>query len=265
MTKDSASHHPVVLQRQPSIYTLLGALQSALWFFALPPLCKPLWPIVFGNFSSSAQTDEVILWAIVFPYFLAYALLIALPPYLLQWEFFEQFKISTDPWPWQDTRQTVKSDYWKLMKRSMFIDAMNLVIGVPLVVYTKTILFPDRALSFSMDDWPNQYELSRDILLSVVLHEFGFYCTHRLFHAIPSLYKYHKVHHQYKQNNVLSAQHFHPIDFLASIAIPAILPTVVLCPHSFTQFMVGLWVFTANLDDHLGYAFPWTVVRWFPL
>ncbi|KAL7531558.1 hypothetical protein ACHAXR_004111, partial [Thalassiosira sp. AJA248-18] len=260
--KKTSTPTPPILQRAPSIYTLLGALQSAIWLFALPPLCKSFWPLLFGNFSP--QTAEVLLWTILAPYFVVYVLLVALPVYLLQWGFFEQFKISKDPWPWKDERDDIRKGFWKMMKKSLCIDAMNLLVGVPGVVYAKTVLFPARTLSFSIDDWPTLWQSSCDVLIMVVLHEFGFYWTHRLFHAYPALYKYHKVHHEYKQNNVLSAQHFHIVDFLGSIALPAILPTIIVCPHSFTQFQVGLWIFTANLDDHLGYAFPWTVVRWFP-
>ena len=97
-----------------------------------------------------------------------------------------------------------------------------------------------------------------------IIHEFLFYWSHRTMHAYPQLYKYHKIHHEYKQNNVLSAQHFHPIDFFFSIGGPATLTTIIVKPHSFTQYHFGLWLLTANFDDHLGYAFPWTPIRWFP-
>ena len=35
-------------------------------------------------------------------------------------------------------------------------------------------------------------------------------------------------------------------------------------PHSSTLFQSVLWTMYANLDDHVGYAFPWSPVRWFP-
>jgi sterol desaturase/sphingolipid hydroxylase (fatty acid hydroxylase superfamily) len=102
------------------------------------------------------------------------------------------------------------------------------------------------------------------VLQLFVISDFGFYATHRLMH-LPKLYRFHKVHHEYKNNDILAAQHFHPIDFFISIASPVLLTTVFVRPHAFTQFMAGLWIFTANLDDHIGYAFPWSPVRWFPL
>lgn len=246
-----------VMQRSISIYTFIGALQSAFCFFVLPIICKPLWPTIF-NEGFSPQIAEVLIWAVTAPYFILYALLVALPTYLLEWDFFEQYKISTSTWPWKDKRDKIRKDFWKLTYKSICIDFMNIFIFLPCCVYTKTILFPNRGLSFSIDDWPTYWELGRDVLALAITHEFGFYWAHRITHAIPSLYKYHKVHHEYKQNDVLASQYFHPVDFFLSIALPAILSTIIIKPHSFTWLQTGLWIFTANLDDHLAYAFPWS-------
>lgn len=249
---------PPARQGALSLYTLLGAVQSALWFFALPPLCKPLWPLIFDGLSPALR--EIVVWSITAPYFLLYALFVALPPYLLGWEAFERYKISTDPWPWNDKRASVRDGFWARTRKSLRIDATNLFVFLPACVYAKTVLFPDRAVSFAVDEWPTHYEAGVGVLQLVVLSDFGFYWTHRMMHH-PSLYRFHKVHHEYKQNNVLSAQHFHPVDFFVSIAMPVIVTTLVVRPHSFTQVLAGLWIFTANCDDHLGYAFPWSSVR----
>ena len=87
--------------------------------------------------------------------------------------------------------------------------------------------------------------------------------SHRLAHH-PKLYKYHKVHHEYHENTVLAAQHEHPIDYIVTIATPALVAISVVGPHSFTLFQWAAWVIIANLDDHVGYEFPWSPVRWFP-
>jgi hypothetical protein len=280
----------IVRQRSPtSIYTLIGALQSAFWFFALPSLCQPLWPFIFGRFSP--QLAEVLLFAIPAPYFIVYAIVVALPPYLLQWEFFEQFKISKDPWPWHDLGKNIHSDnsrdhrqqvmsshstskslqrrhrqkveFRKLLFKSLCIDMASVFLYLPTCIYTKTLLLPQQTfrMSFSLDDWPTMYQSAILVPSMAIFHELLFYTTHRMMHAHPILYKYHKVHHEYKQNTILAAQYFHIVDFVLTIAGPVVLTTILFRPHSFTQFQVGLWIFTANLDDHLGYAFPWSAVR----
>ena len=63
----------------------------------------------------------------------------------------------------------------------------------------------------------------------------------------------------------MAAQHEHPIDYVITIAAPALLAVAVVAPHSFTLFQWLGWLIMANIDDHVGYAFPWSPVRWFPL
>ena len=111
-------------------------------------------------------------------------------------------------------------------------------------------------------DWPSY----RILLLRQpghdAVHEFGFYWCYRLAHH-PKLDKYHKVHHEYHQNMVLAAQHEHPIDYIVTIATPALL-AVSGRAQSFTLFQWIAWLVMANIDDHVGYEFPWSPVRWFP-
>ena len=164
-----------------------------------------------------------------------------------------------------DERESVRVEFWKLTRRSLLIDAMNMAICAPFYVYLRGMLLPNCTMSFDVDDWPTYATSFVDILSSVVLHEFLFYWSHRLMHAYPVLYRHHKVHHEYKRNTILSAQHFDPVDYIFSIAGPVILTSIVVRPHGITQFQIGLWIITTNLDDHLGYAFPWSPVRWFPL
>ncbi len=37
----------------------------------------------------------------------------------------------------------------------------------------------------------------------------------------------------------------------------------MVAPHSFTLFQWIAWIIVANIDDHVGYEFPWSPVRWF--
>ena len=212
---------------------------------------------------------------------LLYVLFAAVPSYVTfrNVEFIQQYKISTEPWPWlaiskQSNRDDDKKDalsekqrqqFWRRTNKSIVLDFFNLFVLIPALIHIKTIYISSHVMSFSIEDFPEPSIQSAATLLSMgIIHEFGFYWTHRLMHMYPSLYKYHKVHYEYKQNNVLSSQHFHVIDFLISIAIPTILTVEIVRPHGVTHLQFGLWLLTANFDDHLGYAFPWSAVRWFP-
>mmetsp|Transcript_8203 Transcript_8203/g.17962 ORF Transcript_8203/g.17962 Transcript_8203/m.17962 type:complete len:318 (+) Transcript_8203:41-994(+) len=253
---------PVIRQRQPSIFMLLGAILSGLWFFAVPPLQKSCWESLFSNLD--ATVAEMVVWAIPFPYFLIYCTFAALPVYYLRSPFLDQYKISREEWPWFSDSDAVHADFRRISMRAFVQDMTAFCLFLPLLALARAFFFPSRNMSFSLDDWPNYWELAMDNLRLALLHEFLFYWTHRMMHSFPGLYKYHKVHHEFKQNNVLSAQYFHPVDFFLSIGIPAVITTAIVKPHACTQIHFGLWLLSANFDDHLGYAFPWTPFRWFP-
>ena len=242
---------------------IVAAIQSALWFFALPPLLKPYWSSLFVGLSSS--TAESTLFLLIIPFYLLYILIVALPPYLLQWPCFEQYKIAKNAWPWLDDRPSIRDAFWQLTYKTIRLEMVLLLIMFPAMLYAKAFVMPRAAVSFSDDDWPDHTKSFADLVTLALVHEFFFYWTHRLMHMYPRLYKYHKVHHEYKQNDVLASQYFHPVDFVLSIGGPAIITTILVRPHSITQFQFGLWLLYANFDDHLGYAFPWSPVRWFPL
>ena len=252
-------------QREPNRWMVLAIAQSMIWLFGLPILCRQYWDVLFASYSNA--TAECIIMFTPIPYLLGY-MLVMLPIYFAQHPFFEQYKIQKDrPWPWLDEREKVRQAFWALSKRSLKLSSFNLFILLPILGYGKIYMVELLGLSnpsaFSTDDeaWPSILKNCRDVLMLSVVHEFGFYSTHRLMHTYASLYKYHKVHHEYKCNTVLAAQHNHPVDYILSIAVPALLAIAVVDPHSSTMFQWILWTVHSNLDDHVGYSFPWSPIR----
>ena len=258
-------------QRTPSKWMVLAAAQSLLFLFGLPPLCRMYWDALFGSMPS--QKISEILLVIVPPSVcvILYNIVMA-PIYYYQIPYFEQYKIQKDrPWPWLDEREKVRRAFWDLSARSIKITAINLGIILPVMSIAKAFLIDEmlgtvnpRAFDTSDEHWPSPAENARNILLMAVLHEFGFYVTHRMLHAYPALYRYHKVHHEYKMNTTLAAQHNHPVDHVLSIGGPALLAVSLVNPHSVSVFQWTIYTMMGNLDDHVGYAFPWSPVRWFP-
>lgn len=239
----------------------VAAAQSASWFFALPPLCKPRW-VHMWSLSPSPLASQLLLNSLAIFYFLGYGI-VMLPIYRGNHPCFEQYKISDKPWAWQSKDQAVRDRFWALSARSLKLFAFNFGVLVPLLTALKYAVLGDN-MSFQTSDWPSYSTLMRDNVAMSLIHEFAFYWAHRLSHH-PQLYRFHKVHHEYTQNTILAAQHEHPIDYVITIAAPALLAVAVVAPHSFTLFQWFGWLIMANIDDHVGYAFPWSPVRWFPL
>ena len=241
-------------------WKLVAAAQAALWFFALPPLCKPYWQRLWA-LSPGSLASQMILNQLALFYFVVYGL-VMLPIYRGNYPFFEQYKISDKPWAWRSEKQEVRDAFWALSFRSVKLFSFNFGVLIPILTAGKFFMLGDN-MSFDDQDWPSYAILLRDNVVMTLVHEFGFYWCHRLAHH-PKLYKFHKVHHEYHQNTILAAQHEHPIDYIVTIATPALLAVSAVGPHSFTLFQWIAWLITANIDDHVGYEFPWSPVRWFP-
>lgn len=245
------------------LWQCVAAAQAALWFIALPALCRPrwenLWALSPGPLASQLVLNQLAGGA----YFLIYGL-VMLPIYRGNYPFFEQYKLSDKPWAWRSAKQEERDAFWALSWRSIKLFSFNFGCLVPLLTTLKYFVLGDN-MSFAEADWPSYSVLLRDNLAMTLVHEFGFYWTHRLAHAHPRLYRFHKVHHEYKQNTILASQHEHPVDYVLTIATPALMAISAVGPHSFTLFQWIAWLIMANIDDHVGYAFPWSPVRWFPL
>ena len=63
--------------------------------------------------------------------------------------------------------------------------------------------------------WPNTWPLVLQLLLAVVIAEFGTYWAHRLMHEHEFLWRFHAAHHSAPRLYWLNAGRFHPIDLFA--------------------------------------------------
>lgn len=249
-----------VKQKEPSIWMAVAIIQTLIWFYLLPELMKPLWKTFEGK--SPLESELLLMISTVPTSFILYTLCM-LPIYYLNLPFFEQYKISNRTWPWRSDDPNVRNEFWRLTIRSIKLNGFNMLLLLPCLVYLKH-LHPYSLSSFDVEDWPTYTVMARDIAKLTLLHEFSFYATHRAMHAYPFLYKYHKVHHEYKMNTVLASQYNHPVDYILSIAGPALVAGMIVKPHSITLFEFTLYTLYANYDDHIGYSFPWSPVRWIP-
>lgn len=247
----------------PAAWQVAAIAQSLFWFFAIPHLLRPYWGLFWAQVLESYGTTgrEVLLNLMGAPLYIIYPLLV-LPIYRAKDPFFEQFKISEKPWAWQSPKPEVREEFVRRSYKSVQYFLIN-YFGVVTFLSMMKKYSPSPPVSFSDDDWPTTLENAGQLLVILLFHELGFYWTHRIMHW-PSLYRFHKVHHEYKDNNVLASTHNHWVDFVVSIAGPSIFSVSFTNPHSITLFMFLQYTIFANLDDHVGYSFPWSPVRWFP-
>ncbi len=61
----------------------------------------------------------------------------------------------------------------------------------------------------------------------IVLSDLGFYWTHRMFHAVPWLWRFHAVHHSIEELDWLAAFRIHPLDQILTKGV-ALVPVATL-------------------------------------
>lgn len=116
------------------------------------------------------------------------------------------------------------------------------------------------SLMFEVDDgwdwhwFPNAIQIIILFLCFIVLASLIFYCSHRLFHMIPFLYKLHKVHHTFVDSFgiVTAASNLveHMLLALPTIIIPFDIFGIPLGLQAFLMFVSAI----SGVMSHSGYA-----------
>ncbi|AMN43691.1 sterol desaturase family protein [Rhodoplanes sp. Z2-YC6860] len=72
---------------------------------------------------------------------------------------------------------------------------------------------------------------------AVILADIGFYWTHRMFHAVPWLWRFHAIHHSIEELDWLAAWRVHPVDQILTKGV-SLIPVLAL---GFSDVTIGLY------------------------
>lgn len=86
--------------------------------------------------------------------------------------------------------------------------------------------------------------------LALITAELGFYTLHRLFHAVPFLWRFHSIHHSIAELDWLAAHRVHPVD-QALTSTASVLPLLLL---GFPAPAMMLWGIAYFVQSHLIHA-----------
>lgn len=96
--------------------------------------------------------------------------------------------------------------------------------------------------------------LISSFFIMLIIHDFYFYCTHRLLH-LPYVYKkVHKLHHSSYNPTPFSAFSFHPAEAVIQAAIIPII-CVILPVHIYALLFFVVYNVLINIVGHSGYEF----------
>ena len=71
----------------------------------------------------------------------------------------------------------------------------------------------------------------------IVLSDLGFYWTHRMFHAVPWLWRFHSIHHSIEELDWLAGTRVHPVDQILTKGV-SLVPVFAL---GFSEWAIGVY------------------------
>ena len=88
------------------------------------------------------------------------------------------------------------------------------------------------------------------VVAALMVAEIGFYAAHRLFHAVPYLWRFHAIHHSIEDLDWLAAHRVHPVDQVFS-SLATVVPLLVI---GFSPEAMAIYGLLYLLQSHLVHA-----------
>ncbi len=109
---------------------------------------------------------------------------------------------------------------------------------------------------FARLDWPGWIELA----LAVVLLDLAIYLQHVMYHALPLLWRFHRMHHADVVFDVTTGVRFHPLSVLLSAAIK-LMAVYLIAPAPLAVMIFEVLLNATSLFNHSNLAIPAGVER----
>jgi sterol desaturase/sphingolipid hydroxylase (fatty acid hydroxylase superfamily) len=182
--------------------------------------------------------------------------------YYLNLPFFERYKTTSEPWPWNLDKEKFKEQLKNTFKK-LFI---NHFIILPIVILPN-LIFNVSEFNLDMKNLPSFTEVCVQVALCVVFDDLFFYISHRTLHHKKLYSLIHKIHHEYKHTISISSEYAHWIEYLlGNLLASSIFPLAMGKNMHFVTYI--MWVATITCeaaDGHSGYDFSWSPHRILPL
>ena len=160
------------------------------------------------------------------------------------------------------TNVTSKSARWVNNLALLVLNSVALRVALPVAV-------TELALHANEQGWGILQQIalpeSLGVLVGFVLLDLAIYFQHMLFHAVPALWRVHRVHHADLDFDVTTGTRFHPIEIFLSMAIKFAV-IMALGPPALAVLLFEVVLNAAAMFNHANVRVPLPidrVARWF--
>ncbi len=191
-----------------------------------------LWPLFLSSalfitwFSMHNSSHDVLWFNIVYVFF---AVTIGLTERILPHE---------RAWL-EDDKQTFVNLAHTLLSKGL----VQVVVVVSATVGLAELIQPVAGTTTGF--WPGSWPMPAQVLLGLVVAEFGLYWAHRLSHEFPLLWRFHAVHHSATRLWFINTGRFHIVDAAISIALSQPLLFLLGAP-------VDVFLWTGAITAYIG-------------
>ena len=124
---------------------------------------------------------------------------------------------------WNTPRGDISTDFWHTLINQVLLSRGLNVLWLGLLAGTSASL----AARYGGALWPDDWPLLAQLVLALLISEFGRYWLHRFAHRNPLLWRLHAVHHSPSRLYFLNAGRVHPLE-KALFLIPEVVPFILL-------------------------------------
>ena len=237
---------------------IFSTIITLIWFLVIPQTAQFWWPKKIENEGkvyaviSYLNNEFWFIFTNIIFYFI----------YKSELNFFERYKISDKPWPWNKNPE----EWYKTLKDTIKLLLFNQGIMLPLVIlpyYIKN----ESVVRMDYESLPSCFEVIYQTVIFMILEDATFYWSHRFLH-LDFIYPYvHKIHHKYVNTISIASEYAHPFEFIFGNILTSNSGILLFGKrtHLLTQMMWTVLRTMETTDGHCGYDFSWSPFRLLPM
>lgn len=141
------------------------------------------------------------------------------------------------------------------------IDTIVLRLSFPILAVGLAVIAQDRGWGlFNIIEAPGWFA----VLVSIVILDLVIYLQHVMFHAVPALWRLHRMHHADLDFDVTTGLRFHPVEILLSMGIKLAM-VMALCPPAVAVLIFEVLLNATAMFNHSNIRLPMLVDRFLRL